>query len=139
MAIKQKALPSIPAVLGIGLVVGIVITLIFTAVGAYLVHSEALPEESVGYVTPVIQFLGALAGSTAIIKMTDRHKMQMCLLSGGLYFLFLLSMTALLFGGEYQGVGLGALAVLLGAGGVGLLSGFGGNRKKLFHKKRVYR
>ena len=139
MALKQKSAPSIPTGLGIGLAVGIMITLIFTAIGAYLVHSETLPEESFDYIAPVVQFFGALACGWVTLKMTDRHKMQMCLLSGGLYFLTLLAMTALFFGGEYHDVGIGALAVLLGAGGVGLLSGFGGNRKKLFRKKGVYR
>jgi dolichol kinase len=47
--------------------------------------------------------------------------MFVCLISGMIYFCVLLSITALCFGGQYQGIGVTGLVVLCGSCCAGLM------------------
>ena len=65
--------------------------------------------------------------------------MQMCLLTGVCYYLALLAMTALFFGGQYSALGVTALAVLAGSGGAALLSILTEKSKNNHGRKMAYR
>ena len=62
-----------------------------------------------------------LAGAAVAVGKIKRRRVYVCLLSGGIYYGILLAMTALFFGGQYQGMGVTALLVLAGSGLVALL------------------
>lgn len=133
--VKGKAL-SMPVGLVLGLGVSLVVTLVGSGVITYLVLGEKMGENVIGYGAMVTVLLSAALGALTAVGRIKRRRLLTCLACGGCYFGALLSMTALFFGGQYQGMGVTALLVLGGAGSVALLSlkgeGQGRGRKKKY-------
>ena len=123
--------------LALGTVVSFLLTLVGAAVIANLILSEKLAEEAVGYGAVVVLLLASAIGAWLSAILVKRRWMLVCLGAGGIYYLLLLSVTALFFGGQYQGMGVTALLVLGGSGAVGLL-GLGG-KKSSGKKAKKYR
>lgn len=119
-----------------GLIISMVLTLILSAGITYLVLSETMAESAVGYgvmlTVLVSSFLGAIVAAAAV----KSRRLFVCLMSGVGYFLLLLSVTALFFGGQYEGMGVTALLVFGGAGAAALMGGKGDGQKR---KKRRYK
>ena len=103
---------SMPAGLGIGLLVALVITIAGAAITAWLISSEKIGEGSSGYAVMVILALAAGLGALSAVYLIKKQRLQVCMLSGVCYYLSLLAMTALLFGGQYQGMGVSAIVIL---------------------------
>lgn len=130
---------SIPVGLSIGLTVSLMLTLITAAIVANLILGEKIAESAIGYAAIVILLLASGVGAWLAAMLIKRRWMVVCLGAGGIYYLTLLGITALFFGGQYQGMGVTALVVLGGCGAVGLLglrgeSGSGKRRKKYRHR-----
>lgn len=106
---------SMPGGLAIGALVSMGITLVMASAIAWLVDKGKLPLTGIGYGAMVTLFLGAAAGALVASGKIKRMRMQVCLLAGLIYFLLLLSMTALFFGGQYHGIGVTAAVVAGGA------------------------
>lgn len=106
---------SIPAGIGIGLGVSIIVTLLGAAGTAYLATAEMIGENRIGYAAMVILFVAAVSGAATAVGRTKRLRLQISLLAGISYFLMLLAVTALFFGGMYEGVGTTLILVLLGS------------------------
>lgn len=136
---KRNTASSIPAGLGIGLLISIVITLVGSAITAYLIHSENIPQEGMGYGVIITLLLSTVAGAWVAVSRIQRQRLQMCMISGLCYYLTLLAMTALFFGGQYSGMGITALVVLGGCGTVIILGAGGGKRRKKSTKIKVHR
>jgi putative membrane protein (TIGR04086 family) len=113
---------SMPAGVSVGMAVSLVITLVGAFVLGWLINQETLAINSVGYGAMVIllaaSFLGAL---TAKVRIKHRY-LVVCLLTGVGYYLVLLGITAMFFGGQYRGMGVTLALVLAGSGAAGLLS-----------------
>lgn len=107
---------SIPAGLAAGATVNIILTGILTAVLALLLDRERIPWDAVGYGILIMILLSAYLGAVTARNRIRRQRLLVCLMSGGIYFAILLSVTALFFGGQYEAVGVTALLV---AGGTG--------------------
>ena len=127
----------IPIGIGIALLVSLTITLLGAALGAWAIVTGKIGEGTIGLVTtPTIILaaaVGALIGSVIIKKM----RLPMCLICGMCYLLSLLAITALFFDGQYQGIGLGLIAVLAGCVPVAFLPG---KKAKIGKgRKRAYR
>ena len=56
-----------------------------------------------------------LGGAWVAWKKIKRLRLQVCLISGGIYYLMLLGMTILFFGGQFCGMGVTALMVACGS------------------------
>lgn len=140
MQIRKKvkgAAMTIPAGLGISLLVSMIITLAGAAAASHLIASEKIGEGSIGFAAMVILAIAAIMGAWCAISLVKRLRLQVCMMAGGCYYLTLLAMTALLFGGQYQGMGVTAIVILAGCAVVAFFpTKMGGNRK---HKKRAYR
>ena len=136
---KKKTASSIPAGIGIGLLVSVVITLAGSALTAYLVYSESVPEEGMGYGIILTLLLSTIIGAWISVGRIQRLRMQMCMLSGLCYYLTLLAMTALFFGGQYSGVGITALVVVGGCGTVAILGLGGGKGRRIGTKMKAHR
>ena len=89
-----------------------------------------------GYCAMAILLLASAAGSAVAEGTIQRLRIQMCLAAGGGYYLCLLAVTALFFGGQYQGMGVTALMVLCGAVLVILLAPGGKNRAGCRRRKK---
>ena len=130
---------SIPAGIAFGVALALLVSLGGAAITTYLVHNEIVRQESIGLAAIVILTIAAAVGAALAMIRIKRLKMQMCLLTGLFYYLALIGMTALFFGGQYQGMGAAALAVLAGSGLVAILGMKEKKIGKMKHKKVAYR
>lgn len=125
---------SIPAGLGAGVGVSVLITLMGTAFLARLLDTETIPWEAVGYGILIMVMLAAMLGCVTAMKKIRRQPGIVCLLSGLSYWGILLAITALFFGGQYEAVGVTLLLIVGGCGCAFLLQTRqgrgGGNRKR---------
>ncbi len=123
--------------LGAGISMGI--TLLTSVIAAKLVDAGSLKENGIGYAAMVILLLSSIVGSAIPCARIKRQRMAVCLISGGIYYLMLLSLTALFFGGQYYGMGVTALVIAGGCGCVFLAGTGKGCRPKRGIKRPVPR
>lgn len=123
---------SMPVGLTIGSVISMGITLMLAGIIAWLVDRGSMPIQGIGYGAMVTLFTSAVVGALVACGRIKRMRLQVCLISGGLYYLLLLSMTALFFGAQYQGMGVTGAVIGSGVGCVLLL----GMRKERGGKRR---
>lgn len=128
---------GIPIGLAAGALISLVITFAGAATTAYLVAKEKIGEGSIGYAAMLIAVVAAAMGAWCAFSAIKRRRMQICMLSGGVYFGTLLAMTALFFGGRYQGMWATLLSILVGCGIVALFPTK--SSTKIRRKKRGYR
>lgn len=126
---------SIPAGLAMAAVISIAITLAGAGGFGYLISKEVVSESAIGVCAMVIVLLSASAGAATAVGRIKRRRVYVCGLSGVIYYGLLLSMTALFFGGQYQGMGVTGLLVLAGCGAVALL-GLRGEKSAHRRKRR---
>ena len=112
------------------------VTLLGAGGAAWAVLRGIIPEKGTGYCAMVILLLASMAGSSVAAGTIQRLRTQMCLAAAGTYWLCLLTITALFFGGQYQGVGVTALMVLCGSGLVILLAPGSKNRAGCRRRKK---
>ncbi len=125
---------SIPMGLAIGWVVSMALTLTAAVILTYLVLNETMQESVIGAAGMVVLPLSAALGALTSASMVKRRWMQICIGAGGIYFLTLLGMTALFFGGQYSGVGVSALLIFCAVAVVGAL-GLKGEKRPTKNKK----
>ena len=133
MATKRKAngrAMTLPAGVGIGTLAALGWTLMACAVLAKLIDLERLPEDAVGYGAMVILLVAGFLGAVTAYAKVKGKRLQVSLITAAAYYLSLLSMTALFFGGQYAGMGVTALVILAGSGVAILLGLKEPSRKK---------
>ena len=114
---------SVPGGMAAGGVTSLMSTVTLAAVLAKLVSVGILDQEKIGYGIMVLLMTASFLGATVAQWRIQRRRSLMCMISGGIYFLMLLSITALFFGGQYTGIGATALMVLAGTGIAALRAG----------------
>ncbi len=117
----------------IGVMVSVMTTLICSAVLAWLISTEKMQADAIGYGVAVALLVASFIGALAAVARIKRLRTQVSLITGGVYYLVLLSVTALFFGGRYQGMGVAAIFVILGSGLTALL----GIREKKSRKNKM--
>lgn len=115
--------------LAIGWGVSALITLLGAMITAYLLSAEMLQMSAAGYGAMIILLAASAAGAALSFRCIRRQRLVVCLVSGVIYYLSLLAMTALFFGGQYEGIGVTGLVVLGSSLAVGLM-GLKGNSRK---------
>ena len=126
---------SVPVGLGWGLLTSVVITLSGCLLTAHLINREILSWDHSGYGVMVILLLSAWAGAAVTAAKIKRRKAVMCIGAGTAYFLLLMAMTALFFGGRYSGVGETGLMIFCGSM-LGILTGIREKRGRNIPKLR---
>lgn len=111
----------IPRGIGLGLAASLICTFACIAIGASLLNAEIVGEKNEGYITVTTLLFSSIIGAVVSVRSIKEKRVPVCLLSGGAYLLSLLAITALFFGGVYDGVGESALVILAGALSVALL------------------
>ena len=133
--VKGRAV-SIPGGLAIGAAVSMVVTIIIAAIGANLVMNQILPQENIGYCSLFALLAGGITGAITASAKVKHRKLVVCLLSGLVYYVILLSMTALFFGGQYEGMGVTLITVAIATVAAAMISSREGKQKKhRGHKK----
>lgn len=129
---------SIPAGLGAGASVSMLITLAGTAVLAKMLDAETIQWESIGYGILIMIMLSAMLGSLIAMQKVKRQFALVCLMSGFVYLGILLSITALFFGGQYEAVGVTLLLIVAGSGCAFLLTLQGGRGGSTKHRRQQH-
>lgn len=114
------------------------ITLAGAMLSAAMISGGRIGEAHVGYCSLIIILLSSLLGSLLAAKLIKHRWVYVCTLTGVVYYGVLLSITALFFGGQYQGMGVTALLVIAGCG-VSILMGMRGDRRRNPHKVKIGR
>lgn len=146
MAVKLKRTGrsmSIPAGIAIGLAVALMVMVIGAMLLAWLITTERVGEDAIGWGCMVILPVGSVLGNLFAWRMIRHRRLMITgITTAGLYVLLLL--LALPFGGQYESLGTTALLVALGGGialipaAVGSSSGVRGHNKRhivKLHKK----
>lgn len=116
--------------LAVGAAVNLGMTILLSALLAKLLQTGVLAQNQTGYGVMVLLLLASFFGAAVAQGRVKHRRMMVCMLSGGVYYLSLLAITALFFGGQYTAMGVTALVVLAGCGTAALLctrKGRGGN------------
>ena len=117
MILKRKV-KSVFETVSVGILLGVSVSLILTMLCAlvltWLIHSEIIQDDAIGYCIMAALLLTSMSGAWTASAKTKQLRAQVCLITGAVYYLALLAMTAVFFGGKYQGVGVTAVVVVLG-------------------------
>lgn len=130
---------SMPAGLAVGTAMGLLITIAFAVVMTQLVLGGKLEETAMGYGAMITIPVAAAMSALVAFTMIKRRRIQVCMMAGGLYLLCLIGINVLFFGGQFQGIGVTVLLILLGASAVGVLGLRAGERKGRRTKKYHHR
>ena len=106
---------GIPAGIAMGVGAALAVTAAGSAASAWAILRGFVPEGRIGYYSMTILVLSAVAGSAVAAGSVQRLRAQMCLAAGVGYYLCLLAMTALFFGGRYHGMGVTGVMVFCGS------------------------
>ena len=136
MIVHQKVTgraTSIPVGLAAGLGMSVGFSTLVIAIAAYLISEAYLPMDSIGYCAIITLLGSSYLGAKVATGKIKRLRIQMSLISGAIYFLLLLVITAIFLKGEYEGVGVTLFVVASGA----ILSAITGNSDKNRTRKRI--
>ena len=98
----------------IGVLVCIVGMILGISVSAILIERELVAAERAGYCVMTAVMLSAFAGAMTATRGMKSGKLSVCALTALGYFAVLLSLTALVFDGEYAGVAANCMLSLCG-------------------------
>ena len=118
MLLKKKVAGKtigVPGGLAIGIMVSLLITVLSAALVAWLLSAQTIGEGTVNSLKMLTHGISAIVGSVTAYNLVKRMRLQVCLLCGACYYIILIGMTALLFGGQYRGLGVTALIVIAGS------------------------
>lgn len=121
---------SLPAGIGIGTAGALSWTLVTAGLLAKLIEGETLPESAVGYGALVVLLSASFLGAILAFRKVKSKRLQVSLLTAAAYYLCLMAVTAMFFGGQYTGMGVTALVVFGGSGAAVLLGMGNGNNRK---------
>ena len=129
---------SIPVGIALGVMLSLAVTCAMTVAASWLVLDGKIDEKLLGYLVIGILVTASAAGALLAALRIKRRWVMICLVTATVFYLLLLAVTAVLFGGNYQGIGVSGLWILVGAltsGALGLLKK--GTKKKRYGNYRV--
>lgn len=129
---------SMPAGIGMGVGISYGIMLLSAAVLAWLILTQRVGEEVIGWGSMLILAISAALGSlTAWTRIRHRRLFVTAVTAAGYYAVLLV--TALAFGGGFSGMGATAGMVVLGGGIAQIPALFGGGSGVRRHKMKAFR
>ena len=130
---------GMPGGLALGVLAAMVLTVLLGCLLAVLIAKEVLPEENVGYGVMAVLFVSSAVGSTVAYKRIRHRRLMVFVLSGICYLVTLTGLTALFFGGQYEGIFPTAMLIIGGTGVAFLRSASMGRGGKPRKKSRHFR
>lgn len=125
---KGKAV-SIPVGISLGTIGSMFVTVSAASILAWLLNTQRMQWESIGYGALLTLIISALAGSEIACRKIKSRRLLVSILAGGAYLACLAGITALFFGGQYDGAAVTAAAVMGTSLAVGILEGRGGRKQ----------
>lgn len=113
---------NIPLGMVIGWLSGMVCALTLVAALSQMILSETLPESSVGVGGAVILGISAALDALVSALVAKQRWLQVCLGAGGLFYLTMLTLGLVVFGGPIQGAWIGLLTTAGASIAVGLVA-----------------
>ena len=110
---------------GTGMAMGV--TCILSLLVAWMAESGVIGQDKIGYGSMAVLLTAALMGSMVAKGKVQSRRAAVSLVTGLCYFLCLLAVTAMCFGGQYTGIGVTGL-LISGASGAAALVGIKGGR-----------
>lgn len=120
-----------------GLAINFIITLAAVAILAKMIDREVLPWQTVGYAIIPTLILGSFAGAYTACQKIKHQKLVVSMLSGLLYWIALMAVTALFYGGKYESVAVTAALIMVGCFAAFLLTAPKTARTK-YRKHKTY-
>ena len=131
------------AALPVGIGFGVISALFITVLGAVgltaLIAGEHMSVATFGYGVMVILLVAAVVGAIVAMLLVKHRKLLVSLLAGSAYYLVLLSLNAMFFGGQYEGTLTTGLVILGGSGVAAILGSREEKPSKRKHKIPAYR
>jgi hypothetical protein len=131
------------AVTPVGIGFGVISALFITVLGAVgltaLIAGEHMSVATFGYGVMVILLVAAVVGAGVAMLLVKHRKLLISLLTGAAYYLVLLSLNAMFFGGQYEGALTTGLLILGGSGVAAIIGSREGKPLKRKHKILAYR
>lgn len=121
MKAKHGKAVSIPSGLGYSLLINAFITMMGVIILSVMLDRNRITWENVGYWIMVTLFAASFCGGRIAITTIKTQKYLISLMSGLLYWVFLLCITALFFGGQFSSVPETVLLILSGTLSAALL------------------
>ncbi len=106
---------SIPASLLIGATLGLLVSIGGVLLLAWLINTERIGQGAVDNGVLVILLVGSAISAAISSTVVKEKRLLICILSGLCYFLMLMAITALFFGGQYSGLAVSGLVILAGS------------------------
>ena len=135
---KRGKTVSLPEGILTGGVTGLAVSVAGAMLAGKMLDKEWISMDVIGPAAMVILLLSGFVGAQMAWMQVRRQRAAVCLGAGAAYYLMLLAMTAVFFGGQYSGMGIAALMVLAGSGSVVLLGIYQktpGNQRK--YRKQI--
>lgn len=105
-----------------GTVAALMLTMLLSGVLAFFISREVVAQENLGYGVMIILFLGGVLGFSVSYKRIKRRRLLVFLLSALSFLVSLTALTALFFGGQFEGIFPTAMLIIGGNGAAFLLS-----------------
>lgn len=125
--------PSLVKSAAAGVLLGALWTVICAMILAKLIDSGVMPMEKVGYGSMAAVLSAVFAGASMAGRKAGHMVAQAAAISGAAYFLCLLLVNAMFFGGSYSGMAVTLILVVLATGLAVLAAGKGRGGR---HRKR---
>ena len=122
--------------MGRALVASMAITLLGIGICAWLISAETIKPAAGEYCIIAILLLASFAGAKLAIAKNGENRLATGILAGTTYYATLLAVTALLFDGQYHGVGYTALIVFSGTVAA-VITGKRGQNRTSTRKSRI--
>lgn len=119
---------------GIGVGVSLLITMLLCACTATMIDKQIVSTQWSGGAALVVHLIAAFVGCMIAAKIAGKRRMIVCILTGIVYFLTLMAVSAAIYGGQYEGT-LQGLGTTLGASALAGLLGAGSGKQKAKHYK----
>ena len=133
MGIHQKAArhsSSLGGGIAAGVAAALALTLLLGALLAFFISREVVQQEQLGYGVMVILFLAAALGCRLAYRRIQHRRLLVFLLAALGYLVSLTAITALFFGGQFEGIFPTAMLIIGGSGTAFLLPGHGSGMGK---------
>ena len=121
---------SMPAGFAIATSISLGVMLMLSAFLAKLISSEKLEWEKVGYGIAIMLLVTSMIGTKTACSIIKRRRLLTCALAGILYWVTLLIISALFFGGQFSGIGTTGILILCGSAVICMLEMKGEGGKK---------
>ena len=116
----------------LGVCISFLITFVLAAVLTWFALEGKVDEKTIGYTTMGILLVSTISGTLISAGKVQRRRMLVCCMTGAIYYMVLLGCTALFFGGNYRGIGVTGILILIGS----LISGIWGLKADKRSNKR---